>query len=329
MRIAGLVLAGLLLVQSKAVDAVQLSCETRLPAWQPSLQCERILAFLERATDIHSDSFVAPENRIAVLDHDGTLWAEKPHYIQIGYMLSLLQQQDIARRDPRLTAFMKGDKTVLAGLSHEQMFELFMRPAIGMPLGQYKQGAYQFVFDRTGMRSANELANLRYQPMLELIQLLKNYAFRVYIVTGGDEDFVKALSQPLYGVDERFVIGTRTRNNICPDSGEPCKTAEILGEINEGLTKVRHIEEQIGKRPLIAVGNSDGDLEMLLAAQPHGLAILLLHDDAQREWAYSERAGSVQAVTNSETWLRISMQQDFKTLWVDSAPITAEASLPE
>jgi phosphoglycolate phosphatase-like HAD superfamily hydrolase len=266
----------------------------RLPSWNEGAARDAILDYVERVTAEGDDHVPEPE-RIAVFDNDGTLWCEKPAYIQAYFLLERLQAQ--VADDPAL-----GDdptvKALLAGDLHaatEQGLEPLARVLLGTHAGwiaeEFTAAATEW-FDRAvDPASGRALRELVYAPMLELLDLLRARGFRIFIVTGGGVEFVRAVSEQLYGVPPDDVVGSTVQLAFERRNGKVVlvRRAAALGEVNEGQPKATAIQQHIGRRPILAAGNSAGDSEMLEYTETGdrpALCLVVDHDDAEREYAY-------------------------------------------
>jgi phosphoserine phosphatase len=301
-----------------------------LPSWRAGAARDAVEAFLDAAPGI------PPAERLAVFDNDGTLWAEKPSYVQFDFFLEELKAQVGA--DPSLAeraefaALLSGDAGRIAEVG---------LPAIAMALASLFEGespeafaakARAFVAGASNGGNGRPVSACRYQPMLELIAALRALDFTVAVVSGGGTEFVRAISADFYGVAPELVVGTLVEYEYGRepgsggDDGAPRlrRTAGIVGGANEGPVKVTNIQTQLGRRPVFAAGNSAGDREMLEWAQATpgpSLALLVDHDDAEREFAYASEAGTFTAdeaitdVGHRLGWTVVSMKDDWATVF--------------
>jgi phosphoserine phosphatase len=258
-----------------------------LPSWRPGPTRDALTAFLDAATDL-------PErDRVAFFDNDGTLWCERPHYVQFDFFVDALQRRVAA--DPDL-----GEREEFAALINQDASAIQ-----GMGLVRIALALAGLFAGQTPDEFAAEVRNFLarhparpYRPMLELISELRARGFTVGIVTGGGTEFLRAVSEELYGVPAELVVGTLIDYAVSRDEGGyPVlrRTGSILGHANEGEAKVVNIQTQLGRRPILAAGNSSGDREMLeWAAAGDGptLALLVNHDDAEREFSYSSEGAT-------------------------------------
>ncbi|MFZ4718754.1 MAG: HAD family hydrolase [Ilumatobacteraceae bacterium] len=296
----------------------------RLPSWRPGATRDALLAFLDASATI------APEDRVAVFDNDGTLWCEKPAYPQLAFCVHELGKAVAA--DPTLAE--RQEYAALLERDHALVAELGL-PRIGMALAELFAGmtADEFAARVRGFLHAaphpiagRPFAGATYAPMHELIDELRAAGFTVFIVTGGGTEFVRAISQQVYGVPPEGVVGTLVGYEYVAGDGAPTlvRTNGLSGDANEGVAKVVHIQQHLGRRPVFAAGNSAGDREMIewaLAADGPTLGLLVHHDDAEREAAYASVAGTFDAdediveVAMRQGWTVVSMRDDWTTVF--------------
>jgi len=271
-----------------------------LASWNEGPARSAILDYLERIAG------VPPADRIAVVDNDGTLWCEKPTYIQAFFML------ERAHADPTLPL--------------DELAQVLLEAHAGLTTEEFDAAVLEWVERFRHPRFGTPFTELVYTPMLELLALLRDHDFRVFIVTGGGVDFVRPVGAQLYGVERDDVIGSAIEVEFQRRDGRIvlARTATLAGSPNEGAPKVNAIHAHIGKRPLVAIGNSAGDREMLEYAHTGSLPSLCLvvdHDDAQREYAYSGEAATnpdaepILATAGRFNWPVISMRDDWSRIF--------------
>ena len=260
-----------------------------LPSWRDGAARDALLTFLEASTEV-------PEHeRLACFDNDGTLWVERPDYVQLVFFVDALGRA--VARDPDLRN--RPEDSALLDRDAAAMGDLGL-PRIAVALTELFEGVSPEVFTervREFMARARHpaldrpLRTLVYQPMLELVDELRRRSFSVAIVTGGGTEFVRAVSEQLYGVPPEAVVGTLIEYDYAGgDRPALRRTTRVVGGANEGATKVVNIQTQLGRRPVMAAGNTDGDTEMLAwvgSGDGPTLSLLVDHDDAEREFAYS------------------------------------------
>jgi phosphoserine phosphatase len=284
-----------------------------------------VLAFLDGVGDVPVDE------RVAYLDNDGTMWCEKPGYVQLDFFVDALLQrteQDPTLADrPEFAAVLSGDMAAIGEIGLAKVAGALAALFDGETPEEFGAAVDDFL-SRYRHRTLDVPASgIIYKPMLELLDELRAYDFTVGIVTGGGTEFVRRVSKGWYGVEPGMVVGTLIGYRFDRDeAGHPVvrRTAAQTGSANEGGAKVEHIHSQIGRAPILAVGNSGGDREMLEWAQasPHGgLAVLVNHDDDEREFAYEstavtfEDAEPITEIAHRLGWLVISMKQDWETVF--------------
>jgi phosphoglycolate phosphatase-like HAD superfamily hydrolase len=298
-----------------------------LPSWNAGPAKQAILAYVARVTRPGAD-FVPVEERIAVLDNDGTLWSEQPLYNQFVFVLDRVKQmvaKDPAlRQKPAFAAVAEGDMAAIAKLQDKDLLEMVAATQAGLTIEQHQALAAGWLKSARHPRFGRPYAALTYQPQLELLAYLRASGFKTWIVSGGEVQFMRAFAQEAYGVPPEQVIGTSLRMKFDPGDGKANLTfAPTLGSLDDGPGKPENIALQIGRAPLVAVGNSDGDQQMLeysaASARP-SLQILVRHDDAAREFAY-DRASKIGKLDKAldeaarRSWTVISIKNDWRTVF--------------
>ena len=308
---------------------------SQLASWNDGPAKQAIIDFVRATTDASSSKFVPPEERIATFDQDGTLWVEHPMYTQVIYCLDrvpavVAQKPQFKNREPFKTV-LSGDREAMAKLSLPELEEILIATLTGMPVEVFEAEAKKWIETAKHPRWGRLYTELAYQPMLEVLQYLRANGYKTYIVTGGGQDFVRVSSQQLYGIPPEQVVGTAsgTKYGYGKD-GKPFLTKEpklLLNDNNAGKPEGIHLE--IGRRPRAAFGNSTGDRQMLEytgAGDGARLMMLLLHDDAQREYAYGPAQGLPDTKVGTFTqalydeakkdgWTVISMKNDWKRIF--------------
>jgi phosphoglycolate phosphatase-like HAD superfamily hydrolase len=306
-----------------------------LPSWNDGAAKQAILDFVRTTTDRSSESYVAPEERIAVFDQDGTLWVEHPMYSQVVYCLErvpavVAKKPELKNVEPFKTV-LSGNREAMAKLSMRDLEKILAATLTGVTVEEFNAEAKAWLEKAKHHRWDRLYTELAYQPMLEVLRYLRNNAYKTYIVTGGGQDFVRVYAEKIYGIPPEQVVGTAggTKYAYAKD-GTPFLTKEpklILNDNNAG--KVEGIHLMIGRRPYAAFGNSTGDRQMLEYTKAGGgarLSMLLLHDDAAREYAYGPAAGLPDSKVGTFTpalydeakkkgWTVISMKNDWKRIF--------------
>jgi phosphoglycolate phosphatase-like HAD superfamily hydrolase len=307
-----------------------------LPSWNDTAPKKAIIAFVERVTQQGSPDFVPPAERIATFDQDGTLWVEHPMYTQVMYCLDRVgvlakEKPELKEREPFKTV-LSGDHEAIAKLSKEDLEKILMATLSGMSVDEFRAEAKKWLASANDPRWKRPYTELTYQPMHEVLRYLRANGFKTYIVTGSGQDFVRAYSEATYGIPPEQVVGTAGGTKYGYDKdGKPFLTKEpklLLNDNDAG--KPEGIHFMIGRRPNAAFGNSTGDRQMLEWTRAGGgarLSMILLHDDAKREYAYGPAQGLpdtkvgtfTQALydeASSKGWTVISMKDDWKTIFL-------------
>ena len=306
-----------------------------LASWNDGPAKQAILDFVRATTDQASPKFVPPADRIATFDQDGTLWVEHPMYTQVVYCLErvpavVAQKPELKDREPFKTV-LSGNHEAMAKLSLQELEEILVATLTGMPVDVFDAEAKKWLETAKHQRWKRLYTDLIYQPMLEVLQYMRSNGYKTYIVTGGGQDFVRLYSQQVYGIPPEQVVGTAGGTKYGYDkAGKPFLTKEpkvLLNDNNAG--KPEGIYLMIGRRPYAAFGNSTGDQQMLEYTGAGGgtrLMMLVLHDDAQREYAYGPAQGlpDTKVGTFTQTlydegkksgWTTISMKNDWKRIF--------------
>lgn len=324
-RIAGLALLALGLFW---LAGCTLPVAEPLASWNDGPAKDSILAFVKAATGKGSESYVSPEQRIAVFDNDGTLWSEHPMFVQFAFALdrvrALAPQHPEWRDKQPFKAVLEGDlKTVFAGGEHA-LTEILLGTHSGMTTEEFAQTVKDWLSDARHPRFKRRYTGCVFQPMLELLAYLRANGFKTYIVSGGGIEFMRPWAEETYGVPPEQVIGSSIKTKFELRDGRPALVRlPELSFINDKAGKPVGINQHIGRRPIAAFGNSDGDLQMLQwTAAGAGLRYCLLvhHDDAEREYAYGRessigRLDKALAEAKSRGWTVVSMKDDWKQVF--------------
>jgi len=318
-----------------AIAAAQTTQGGSLASWNDGAAKQAIIDFVRATTDQASPKFVPPEDRIATFDQDGTLWVEHPIYSQIVYCLDRVPA--VVEKDPKLKdvepfkTVLSGNREAIAKLSVQDLEKILIATLTGMPVEEFEAEVKNWLTTAKHPRWNRPYTDLIYQPMLEVLEYFRANGFKTYIVTGGGQDFVRAYSQNVYGIPPEQVVGSigGTKLGYRKD-GKPFLTKEpklLLNDDKAGKPEGIHL--MIGRRPRTAFGNSDGDRQMLeyaWAGDGARLMMLVLHDDAKREYAYGPAQGLpatkfgtfTQALydeAKKKSWTVISMKNDWKRIF--------------
>jgi phosphoserine phosphatase len=306
-----------------------------LPSWNDGAAKQAIFDFVRATIDRSSPNWVSPEDRIAVFDQDGTLWVEQPIYTQFVYCLErvpavAVQKPSLKNAEPFKTV-LSGNREAIAKLSMRDLEKIAIATLTGMSVEEFSAEVQTWLAAAKHPRWNRPYTELVYQPMLEVMRYLRDNAYRTYIVTGGGQDFVRVFAEKVYGIPPEQVVGTAlgTKYGYGKD-GKPFLTKEpklLLNDNNAGKAEGIHL--MIGRRPHAAFGNSTGDRQMLeytAAGTGARLKMLVLHDDAGREYAYGPAAGlpdskvgtftpALYDEANRNGWNVISMKKDWKRIF--------------
>jgi phosphoglycolate phosphatase-like HAD superfamily hydrolase len=306
-----------------------------MPSWNDGPAKQAIIAFVKTTTDSASPRFITPADRIATFDQDGTLWVEHPLYTQVVYSLERVpalvkQKPELANVEPFRTV-LSGDRAAIAKLSTNDLVKILAATLSGMTVDEFQIEVKAWLDTARDPRWRRPYTELTYLPMAELLKYLRANGFNTYIVTGGGQDFVRVYSEQVYGIPPEQVVGTAGGTHFGYDkNGRPTLTKEpklLLNDDNAGKPEGIHL--MIGRRPYAAFGNSIGDRQMLeytKAGAGARLAMLVLHDDAEREYAYGPALGLPDTKVGTFTqdlydeakkqgWAIISMRNDWKRIF--------------
>ena len=299
-----------------------------LPSWNGGAAKSAIIEFVETATDTSSMKFVPPAQRIAVFDNDGTLWASHPVYVQLVFAFdrvkALAPMHPEWKNKQPFKAVLEGDlETVLAGGEHA-LLEIIMATHAGMTTEEFSQIVLDWLATARHPKTGRLYTDMVYQPMLELLAYLRANGFKIFIVSGGGIEFMRPWTERIYGIPPEQVIGSsiKTKFELRDGTSVLVRLPEI-NFIDDKAGKPVGINQHIGRRPIAAFGNSDGDIEMLQytdSGKGAHLEMLVLHDDARREYAYTcdTKVGRLckgLALAKKRGWLLISMKNDWKTIF--------------
>ena len=305
-----------------------------LSSWNDTPTRQAILDFVASLVDKSSPSYVPPHKRIAVFDNDGTLWCEKPMYIQFDYLLRKMAEQaenepELRSQQPWKAAWTK-DLEWLGGAvtKHYQgddsdlavVIKGILSLAEGTTIEQLEAEARQFIQTARHPTLGFSYQNCIYLPMLELLQYLESSGFTNYIVSGGGRDFMRGFAEGLYGIPRERVIGSTLayRYVVDDDGADSIVQRAELDVVDDGPGKPVQIWNIIGRRPILAAGNSNGDLQMLNFTGGNALPalrLLILHDDAEREFAYQAGAEAVLKTAESNGWTSVSIKNDWNKVF--------------
>jgi phosphoglycolate phosphatase-like HAD superfamily hydrolase len=299
-----------------------------LPAWNDGPIKKAIIRFVNETTQAGSKQFIPPEERIAVFDNDGTLWSEQPIYVQLAFAIDRIKT--LAPQNPQwktqqpFKAVLENDIPTIRASGHKGLFELIAATHAGMSTEAFQVIVSDWLKTARHPVSNRPYTEMVYQPMLELLAYLKSNGYTNYIVSGGGTEFMRPWTQKAYGIPPERIIGSAIKSKFVEVNGQ----YRIIGLpelewINDGPNKPLAIQRQIGKRPVIAFGNSDGDQDMLLwttGATGPRLGGIIHHTDGAREVAYDRKSviGKLNTALDlapKNNWLVVDMKKDWRTIF--------------
>jgi len=299
-----------------------------LPSWNNGAAKSRIVEFVNAVTQEGSADFVAPADRIAVFDNDGTLWSEQPLYFQFIFMLDQLKaaapKHPEWNNDPVFKALQAHDMAALGKLGQEPILALLAKANSGMTVADYDQSIRDWLVTAKHPKLQRPYTDLTYLPMRELLDYLRANGFKTFIVSGGSVEFMRPWAEDAYGIPPEQVIGSQQEVKFEMKDGTPVLTrGPKFTFIDDGPGKPVGIYRSLGKRPIAAFGNSDGDLQMLqvtAAGAGKRLALLVHHDDGEREFAYDRDShiGKLDKAwdeAKAKDWIVVSMKTDWKRIY--------------
>jgi hypothetical protein len=315
-----------------AIQAAQRTLSTdpwanALPSWQDGAARAALVKFVAEVTRAGSATYVPPEARIAVFDNDGTLWSEQPMPFQLSFMIDQVKaaapQHPEWKRNPAFKALLAHDDAALAK-NRKQFLALIETANSGMTTDEYDRTIRAWLSSAKHPTLQRPYTELVYQPQLELLDLLRANDFRIWIISGGTAEFMRVWVDQAYGVPPEQVVGSEEKLKYVVQDGKSALVREPgFDFVDDGAGKPVGIFRAIGRRPIFAFGNSDGDREMLeytTSGPGETLALLLHHDDPQREFAY-DRESSLARLDKAwdqaaaRGWVVVSMKQDWRTVY--------------
>jgi hypothetical protein len=307
---------------------VALTQSDPLPSWNDTAPKAAIVEFVEKVSKEGSPDFVPEPERIAVFDNDGTLWVEHPMYVQLAFALDRVKAEapnhpEWATTQP-FQAVLEGDMKTLAAFGEKGLVELIMATHAGMTVEQFNNIVSDWIATARDPRFKKRYTELVYQPMLELLAYLRANGFKTFIVSGGGIEFMRPWTEKVYGIPPEQVVGSSIKMQFDVKDGAP--TLFRLPEVNfvdDKAGKPVGIQEHIGRKPIAAFGNSDGDLQMLqwttLADGPR-FGLIVHHTDAEREYAYDRKSefGHLDKALDAAAinkWTVVDMKTDWKVVF--------------
>jgi phosphoglycolate phosphatase-like HAD superfamily hydrolase len=301
-----------------------------LPSWKDTPTRAAILAFVEAATEEGGQGYIAPAERVAVFDNDGTLWSEKPFYFQFFFAMDRARALAEADTDwastPLLKAAASGDAQAVLSGGEPAIFELVKATHSGMPVEEFSGLVADWLATAKHPENGKLYKQLTFKPMVELLDHLRATGFKVYIVSGGGIDFIRAFAEEAYGIPPENVVGSRIELAY-QEHGDGLDVVKqpTIEFLDDKAGKPVGIMQHIGRRPVVVGGNSDGDLAM--AEWSHdgslpSLAIFVHHTDGEREWSYDRDSASGRLDKALEKqgepgWVFVDMAEDWSRVWSD------------
>ncbi|NNF46872.1 MAG: haloacid dehalogenase-like hydrolase [Desulfofustis sp.] len=299
-----------------------------LPSWNEGKTKKEIISFVNDVSDENNPDYIKSSERIAVFDNDGTLWAEKPLYFQIFFALDRIKA--LAPEHPEwnekqpFKAVLENDlKTVLAG-GHKAILELIMASHTGNTTEEFAQTVKDWIATAKHPETGKLLTEMVFLPMLELLDYLRAHQFKTFIISGGGIEFMRPWAEEVYGIPPEQVVGSNVKTKFELRNGTPVLVRlPELNFYNDKEGKPVAINQHIGRRPIAAFGNSDGDLQMLqwtAAGSGRSLCMYVHHTDSEREWAY-DRESSIGRLdkgldeAKKRGWSIADMKRDWKHIF--------------
>ena len=308
--------------------ALPASAADPLPSWNNTTPKKTIIAFVEKVTKQGSTDFVPVPERIATFDNDGTLWSEKPVPFQLIFAFDRVkalepQHPEWKTQEP-FASLLKGDMQGVAAAGEKGILDIIVATHTGMTTDEFTQEVQAWIATAKDPKSGRLYTEMVFQPMLELLAYLRGNGFKTFIVSGGGVEFMRPWTETVYGIPPEQVVGSAGKLKLEMSDGKPVllKLPEVdLIDDKEG--KPVGIQSRIGRRPIAAFGNSDGDLQMLewtMAGSGARFALFVHHDDAKREFAY-DRLDKMQQFNKGwdeaviKGWTVVSMKDDWKIIY--------------
>jgi len=317
-----------MLLKPPAASAQTATSGTSLPSWNEGATKQSILDFVAAVTGEGSPDFVPPAERIATFDNDGTLWVEHPMYTQLVFVLdrvkALAPQHPEWKDTQPFKAALEGDMKTLTASGEHGLLTLVLATHSGMTVNEFEKIVLDWIATARDPRFKRPYTELAYLPMIELLGFLRASGFKNFIVSGGGIEFMRPWTERVYGVPPEQVVGSSINTKFQMRDGRPelFRTAE-LNFIDDNVGKPVGINEYIGRRPIAAFGNSDGDLEMLQWTTMAGgrrLGLIVHHTDAEREYAYDRdtsfgRLDKALDAAALNKWTVVDMKNDWKRIF--------------
>lgn len=299
-----------------------------LPSWNDGSAKQSIVAFVEKVTKEGSPDFVPAGRRLATFDNDGTLWAEQPMYVQLLFALdrvkALAPQRPEWKNLEPFASLLKGDVNAALAGGERALLEIVMATHAGMTPEEFERVVAEWLATARHPTTRRPYTEMVYQPMLEVLAYLRANGFKTFIVSGGGIEFMRPWTEEVYGIPPEQVVGSSIRTTFEVRDGKPVLVRlPAMNFVDDKEGKPVGIQQHIGRRPLAAFGNSDGDLQMLqwtTAGDGPRFALYVHHTDGQREWAYdrNSRIGRLDKgldEARAKGWTVVDMKRDWKVIY--------------
>ena len=299
-----------------------------LPSWNESASKKAITDFVNRVTRQGGPDFVPAAERIATFDNDGTLWSEQPVYFQVAFALDRVKT--LAPKHPEWTTtqpfkgVLEGDVKAVAAAGERGLLEIMAATHVGNTTDEFEKIVKDWIATARHPKTKRLYTEMVFQPMLELLEYLRANGFKTFIVSGGGVEFMRPWTERVYGIPPEQVVGSRAKVKYEVRNGTPVlvRLAEV-DHVDDKAGKPVGIHQMIGRRPIAAFGNSDGDFEMLewiTSAKGPRFGLIVHHTDAEREWAYDRTSHIGQLARGLDEapkrgWIVVDMKQDWKVIY--------------
>jgi phosphoglycolate phosphatase-like HAD superfamily hydrolase len=299
-----------------------------LPSWNDTAAKKNIESFVDRVTKEGGPGFVSPAERIATFDNDGTLWVESPVYTQLAFAFDRVRE--MAPQHPEwktkqpFKGVLEGDMKAVAATGEKGIVEITLATSTGMTDAEFEKSVSDWIVHARDRKFNHPYNELIYQPMVELLTYLRSNGFKTFIVSGGEQEFMRPWAEKAYGIPPEQVLGSTMKTQFEMRDGQPVLIRlPQISFIDDGPGKPVGINEFIGRRPILAFGNSDGDLQMLewtAAGAGPRLMLLVHHTDAVREYAYDRQSavGKLDKALDeaqAKGWTIVNMKDDWKQIF--------------
>ena len=322
MKASALILGLILFLGSSAL------AQDPLPSWNDGTAKEAILYFVNAVTDKNSKDYVEPAERIATFDNDGTLWVESPMYTQ--FLFAFDRVKKLAPQHPEwktkqpFKAVLEGDMKTVGASGMKGLMEILVATHTGMTATEFEQDASNWLATTKDKKFKRHYTELVYQPQLELMAYLRTKGFKTFIVSGGGIQFMRPMTEETYGIPPEQVVGSSVVSEFQVKDGKPVLVRmPKIDFVNDKAGKPVGIYEHIGRRPILAFGNSDSDMQMIeytMAGEGRRLGLFVHHTDADREFAYDRKShvGTLDKAldqANANGWIIVDMKKDWKEVF--------------